>query len=239
MYLSELLHAAGRRWYVLIAGLILTGFLVVLAVRMVPITYDAQSSVLLLPPSISVEETKNPFLDLGGLEVVAGVLTRSLTDSQSVESVAPPSGTAEYTVDKDQQVSGSVLQISATDVTPTGAFSTLSEVVDLATVRLKSLQDTVGAPEASQVRLMVITNNTEAVPNFGSLVRLVIVVTAAGLIATLLLALFVDAVARRRRFLTASRSLDPTEQAPESDEAKSLGAGSPTAAVSAFRVDSQ
>lgn len=215
MYLSELLHSAGRRWYVLVAGLILTAGFVILALRFIPVGYDVKSSVLLLPPQVSVEKSGNPFLSLGGLEVVAGVLTRSLTDTESVETVAPIDGTSSYTVDKDSRVSGSVLEITASDVTEAGAFSTLSAVVDLASDRLAALQVEAGATPASQVTLMVVTDNTVAKPDIASLARVLIVVVAAGLILTLFLAIFVDSIARRRAAITVARSRDGLPVLPD------------------------
>lgn len=203
MYLAELLHAAARRWYVLVAGLLLTAGVIVLALRLIPITYDVKSSILLLPPQISVEETGgNPFLALGGLEVVAGVLGKSLTDSDTVESIAPTDGTAEYTIQQDASVDGSVLEVTASDQTADGAFNTLDAVLALATERLETLQETVAATDDSHVRLMVITNNTVAVPNSAALGRILIVLTAAGLVLTFLLAVSVDAVVRRRQART-------------------------------------
>lgn len=215
MYLSELLRSAGRRWYVLVAGLLLTAGFVILALRFIPVGYDVRSSILLLPPQISVEESGNPFLSLGGLEVVAGVLTRSLTDTESVEMVAPAEGSATYTVEKDLQVSGSVLTVTASDTTEAGAFTTLNAVVDLASDRLMALQNDAGATPESQVQLMVITDNTDAKLDVASLARALIVVVAAGVVLTLLLAIFVDAVARRRRTITIERPLDELALLPD------------------------
>lgn len=216
MYLAELLHAAGRRWYVLVAGLLLTAGVIVLALRLIPITYDVKSSVLLLPPQISVEETGgNPFLALGGLEVVAGVLSKSLTDSDTVESIAPSDGTAEYTIQQDASVDGSVLEVTVSDRTADGAFDTLDAVLATATERLDTLQDTVAASDDSHVRMMVITNNTVAVPNSAALGRTLIVLTAACLVLTLLLAVFVDAAVRRRHAVTAARSPASSDGAHE------------------------
>lgn len=199
MDLAELLRAVGRRWYVLILGLLLVAGSVVLTLRYVPLTYDARTSILLLPPNSSTEEDWNPFLDLGGLDLVAGVLGKSLTDSDSVQSIVPPGSTAEYTVQLDASVSGSVLEIAASGVDPESTFSTLDAVVDLATTRLDDLQASAGAPQSTHVQLMVITNNTVAQPNAGTLLRTLIVVIGGGLAATLLLTVAIDSAIRRRR----------------------------------------
>ena len=123
MDLSELLNAIGRRWYVLVSGVILTAGLVYLALQYVPVTYDVKSSILLLPPRSTLKETDgNPFLGLGGLDIVAGVLAKSLTDSESESSIVPAGAKAKYTVQEDASVSGSVLEVAASDETAGGAF---------------------------------------------------------------------------------------------------------------------
>ena len=215
MDLSQILHALGRRWYVLIAGLLVTAGFVVLALRFVPLTYDVKTSILLLPPTSSVTQTGNPFLNLGGLDVVAGVLGRSVTDSESTQAIIPPGSKAKYTVQQDASVSGSVLQVQASDTTPAGAFRVLNAVVVLATAKLTSLQDEVNAKPSDQVRLLVITNNTVATPDYASLIRLLILVVAVGIVLTLFAAVLIDAVVRRRRSRRRERRGPPGEEAQQ------------------------
>jgi hypothetical protein len=202
----EVLRSAGRRWYVLVAGLLLTGGLAILVLRFVPLTYDAKASVLLLPPANVVTDGGNPFLNLGGLDVVAGVLSKSLTDTSSVNSIIPKSSHAKYTVEPDPTVSGSVLLVTATDRSSDGAFAVLDQVLALAKTRLQTLQNSVDAKGGTQVRMMVITNNTVADPNTSTLVRTLIVVVAVGLVLTALLAVSIDALARRRSSRKAARN---------------------------------
>jgi hypothetical protein len=206
----ELIRAVGRRWYVVVAGLILTGGLVAamtgglvvagLDALLVPVMYEAKASMLLLPPTKTVTETTgNPFLNLGGLDVVSGVLSLSLTDSQTVSSLVPPRSKTTYTVTQDGSVSGSVLNVSVTAVSPREALATLTSIETLASTRLRTLQDSVDAPLNTQARIMTITDNTRAVPNFAALIRALIAVIAAGVVITFLAAIAVDSIARRRK----------------------------------------
>jgi hypothetical protein len=202
--LVEVFRAVGRRWYVLFAGLLLTAGACVLIFRVVPVTYDITASVLLLPPSVQEDaqgeqQVVNPFLNLGGLDVAAGVLVKALTDSASVEEVIPEGSTTEYTVEKDAGVSGSVLQITVSAESPEVAVETLNQVLDLAEVRLEDLQDQIDAADRSQVRLMVVTDNSIAEPNYSTLIRTLIVVAGGGLALTLLIAVSIDTAVRRRR----------------------------------------
>jgi hypothetical protein len=196
--LSELLRAMGRRWYVVLAGLVIVSGMAYLTLRIIPLTYDVKSSILLLPPTSTLQEGGNPFLNLGGLDVAAGVLAKSLTDSETTRSVVPPGSKAEYTVQKDASVSGSVLEVAVSDTSARGAFRTLNAVLALSDTRMADLQLSAKALPKSEIQLMVITNNNVAKPNYAALTRTLIVVVAAGLAFTFLLAISVDALIRRR-----------------------------------------
>ncbi|MGO4535825.1 hypothetical protein [Leifsonia sp. 2MCAF36] len=211
MGVVELLRAAGRRWYVVVAGLLLTAGLAAAVFRFVPVVYEAKASLLLLPPAKTVTQTTgNPFLSLGGLDVVSGVLSLSLTDTETVRSIVPPRSKTTYTVVQDAAVSGSVLDVQATALTPKQALSTLSSVEKLAGSRLQALQDQVAAPADTQAHIMTITDNSEATANPGSLIRALLAVGAVGIVISFLAAIAVDAAVRRHRQRKASRPERPT-----------------------------
>jgi hypothetical protein len=221
--LVDILRAAGRRWYVLLAGILLTVGVGYLAVRYVPVTYDITSSVLLLPPSVQQDpqgedQVVNPFLNLGGLDVAAGVLVKALTDSASVEEIIPEGSKTEYTVEKDASVSGSVLEVAVNAQSEDEAVETVNQVLELAETRLAELQDEIDASSQSQVRLMVVTDNAVAEPNYGTLIRALIVVAGAGLALTFLLAVSVDALVRRRRAKKAGTTTAATMVTATPDE---------------------
>lgn len=210
MDLAEVMRAIGRRWYVLIAGLIITGGLAYGVYQVVPVTYDVKASILLLPPSVQTDPTGepqvvNPFLNLGGLDVAAGVLAKALTDTASVDLIVPEGSKTEYTVQKDVSVSGSVLEVAVNAESEQVALSTLRALFALAEERLGDLQKSIDAPANTEVRMMVVTDNDVAEPNWGGLIRALIVVGAGGLVLTLLLVISVDALARRRAARKAAR----------------------------------
>ncbi len=203
MDLAEVLRTAGRRWYFLVVGLLITAGLAFAVFTIVPITYDVKASLLLLPPSVVQDPTGepqvvNPFLNLGGLDVAAGVLAKALTDTATVETVIPDGSSAEYTVEKDARVSGSVLEVAVNAQSETEALSMLQTLVDLAESRLNDLQEAIDAPSNTEVRLMVVTDNDVAEPNYSTLLRALIVVVAGGIVLTLLLTVAGDALLRRR-----------------------------------------
>jgi hypothetical protein len=213
MDLVETMRALGRRWYVLLTGMLLTGGLVYGTLNVVPLTYDVQASLLLMPPADSPANNGNPFLNLGGLDVVAGVLTKSLTDESSGAVIAPHGSDAKYEVAVDATVPGSVLAVTATDITPRGALAVLGRVQSLAESKLSDLQADAGSAANDRVHLMVITSNETPTPDYSSLLRPLLVVIAGGIVVSLLCTVAVDALIRSRRLRTAARpkvrTLDP------------------------------
>ncbi|WP_167137886.1 hypothetical protein [Diaminobutyricimonas sp. TR449] len=208
MKLADILRAAGRRWYVLVAGFLATAGLAYGILQIVPITYDLRASFLLIPPPLSTEERDaNPFLHLGGLDIVAGVLAKALNDESTVEEVIPKGDTTEYTVQADGSVPGSVLEIVTVSEEPDVALSVTRDVLARAEVRLAELQDAVDAHPRAEIDMMVITDNTKATPDPSGLVRALIAAIGAGLAITFLLAVSVDALVLRRRDRRSQRSV--------------------------------
>lgn len=240
MDIASIMRALGRRWYVVAVGFLLTAGLAVGVTYLVPLTYDAQASFVLLPPRPAEQQPgnsplhDNPYLRLGGLETMGGVLAKSLSDSTSYLSIIPKGSPAKYVVADDPAVPGAVLQVTGTARSPQRAFAIVDDVIALAKTRLADLQAAVNAPADSQVRMAVITNNTVAEPNTSTVVRTLIVVIGAGLIGTILIALSIDALIRRHRERRALRALDtasdsaPTAQGTPPD-AHSDGPELPTA----------
>jgi capsular polysaccharide biosynthesis protein len=206
MDLVQLFRALGRRWYAVLACLIVIAAGAFFTFRLVPVTYDAKASLLLIPPTKTVVESNgNPFLNLGGLSVVAGVLSLNLTDTTTVEQLAPRSSKATYTVTPDQTIPGSVLDVGVSARTPQQALDIMNSIESLATVRLAQLQDQVNAPLDSQARIMLITDNDKATPNVSSLSRALIVVIAGGIVVTFLFTISLDTLIRRRKERKAAR----------------------------------
>ena len=199
MHLSDLLKGLGRRWYVVALGLLATAALCFGAMRLVPVDYVAQSSVLLLPSSTTIGTGGNPYLALGGLQGVADVLARAMTDDAISAQIAPQGGTAKYTVERDATTNGPMLIIVATDVTRAGALATLDATLAQAPKVLSQLQKSVGAPSDALIGLGTITQDTIAQPVIKSQLRAVILSGVVGLALTVFSANLLDALLIRRR----------------------------------------
>jgi len=205
VYLSDLLRSLGRRWYVVLIGLLATGVLSVGALRLVPVQHVATSSLLLLPPTNTVGAGGNPYLALGGLQAAADVLSRALGDDTVSERIAPVGGPATYTVASDHTTSGPILYIEVTDSTDAGAVATLGEVIDAAPGILRKLQSDVGAPTESLMSVETITRDTISTPQNKSQQRAVILVAVVGLAGTVLGTNLLNSLLVRRSTRAAQR----------------------------------
>ena len=188
-----------RRWYVVLLGLIATAALCALAVQLVPPTHRATSAILLLPPQTAdTEEPDNPFLALSGLDTVAGVLARDISDRATRDAVYEGGAQGSYTVEPDFISGGPVLLITAEGVTPDSALQTRNAVTDRVPQTLAELQVAAGVAESLQIRAKEITRDETAEPVFKNLIRAVLVAAAGGITATFLIVAALDGFLRRR-----------------------------------------
>ena len=197
-----------RRWYVVLLGLVATGALCALAVQLVPPTHRATSAVLLLPPQTAdSEEPDNPFLALGGLDTVAGVLARDITDRATRDAIFDGGAQGGYTVEPDLISGGPVLLITAEAVSPDSALQTRDAVTDRLPRTLAELQVAAGVAESLQIRTKEITRDQTAEPVYNTLIRAVLVAAAGGVTATFLAVAALDGLLRRRADKRSARHL--------------------------------
>jgi hypothetical protein len=165
----------------------------------VPAKYQVTSSVLFLPPqSDTVAQGGNPFLALGGLETIAGVVARTVSDSTVQNQVKAAGGTGDYTVVPDATAGGPVLLVTVEDRTPAAALKTLAVVLKQLPQTLTALQTSSGVPSSSLIRSKEITRDTIAKTVLKPLMRAMIAAVAFGLGLTVLGAALLDSLIRRK-----------------------------------------
>src|SRR5687768_12280847 len=101
MFLRDVVAALARRWYLTLAGLLVTAGLAVVALQLVPPAWESKGSVVLLPPKSAVERGGNPYLQLDGLAPTLDLLVVSLSDQRMQQSIRSLSPSADYTVEAD------------------------------------------------------------------------------------------------------------------------------------------
>ncbi|MRH28169.1 hypothetical protein GH740_02430 [Microbacterium sp. SYP-A9085] len=207
MGIREISGALGRRWYVLIVGVILTLGGAWFVYTASPPDYTARGLVLLLPPAATGEAVgANPFLQLGGLDLTARVLVATYSSTAFADELKSVSPDAEAQLSVDDTTRGGVVAIDVKDHGEKRALDTLAYVTDTVSQRLANLQKDVGVKPADTVRSMELAMDTEAEPDYQTLIRLLVLEIGGGLAAAIIIALAVDSVVERRRHRSAAVS---------------------------------
>lgn len=236
--MRDVLVSLARRWYLTATGILATAALGVAALSLVPPTYEASGSFVLLPPASTVEAGGNPYLQLGGLNQVADIVTRSMMAQSTAESVHDAHPSANYTVAPDPATSGPILVVTAEDRSAAGASATLSAVMALVPQRLAALQRALGYTGQAQITSTVLAKDNEPDAIRKSQIRALIVAIGAGVVLTGLVVALVDGlIERRNRARQRRASLDPTHRPGAPAESQTTSASghqppSPSAAAS-------
>lgn len=196
--LLSMFRALGRRWYVVVVGLLLTAGLVYGAFRATPPEYSARALVLLLPSETQVGEGGNPFLVLGGLEQPAGIVVAYFASAAAADEISDVSPTAEHLVAIDDSTRGPVIVVQVNDTTPEGALAVLDLLSERIPEELQRLQTDVSVPDEAIITSMTLTRDEEATEDRSGTVRVVIAAAAVGLVGTIFGAIALDGALLRR-----------------------------------------
>lgn len=203
MGIQEIFGAMGRRWYVVVVGVLVTLGAGWQIYQSTPPEYTARSLVLFLPPvgdtTAPEAEGANPFLELAGLDLTARVVIATYSSTAFEEELAEVSEYAEVEVNIDDSTRGGIVAVTVKDRGEARTLSTLEYVTASVSERLVSLQQEVGVAEVDAVRSMPLAADTEATRDFQSLIRLLVIVVGGGLGLTFVLALVLDVVLVRRQ----------------------------------------
>lgn len=202
----EVLRALGRRWYVVVAGLLVTGALSYGALATSPPEYHARGLVLLLPSQTAVGKGGNPFLQLSGLEQPAGILVASFSSAPARAEVAERSPTADYTIGIDDSTRGPVIAVDVTAASAKETLDTLNHLVTRIPQELDRLQTQVKAPSGADIGSMALTVDTKADVSRAGTIRMVIAALVAGLVATGAAGYAIDALIQRKRLRSSGDS---------------------------------
>lgn len=199
MYLRDLKASLVRRWYLVLVGLLITGALGFATLRLVPPSYEANASDVLLPPRSSVAEDGNPFLYLGGLSQALDVLTRSLQSDASQRAVIDAHPSVTYTAAPDRTTTGPILLITTEASTSEAAMAGLQSVLGLVEPTLTKLQDDLSVPAESRITVMQLAIDEQPTAVRKDQTRALLAVVAIGLVGTILLIGLIDGLLLTRR----------------------------------------
>ena len=199
MYLRDLKASLLRRWYLVLGGLLLTAGICTAAYQLVPATYQAQASVVMLPPNSSVSKGGNPYLYLGGLGQALDVLTRALQADSAQRPITDAHPDSTYTALPDTTTTGPILLVTVDGPTPGETLATLHAVLASVPPALVSLQDGLGVAANSRITSMNLAADEQPTKIQKDQTRALLAAAAVGLVATVLLTGVIDGLLTSRK----------------------------------------
>ncbi len=199
MFLTDLKSSLLRRWYFVIAGLLITVGLALTAFYLIPPKYEIRASVVLLPPPTTVGSNGNPYMLLGGLNQAVDVLTHSLNSDASQRPILAAHVGASFAANPDPTTSGPIVSIAVDGESTESAISTMDAVMRAVPEELTRLQEQLSVSKQSRISVMTISLDQEPVPLTKTRTRGVLAVVAVGLAATVLICGLLDGLMLTRR----------------------------------------
>jgi len=197
----DVMMVIARRWYVVLAGLLVTAVAAAGAFAAAPVTYHANSSLLLLTKSTvsGVKTPSNPFLGFGTALAATGQVLGQIVESAPVQDKLLRRGaTGAYRVVFASSGEAPLLEVEVTAPTADEAVRTLAVVDEETAAQLVTIQAEAGAPKGSEITLRTVTEDSVATLDRGDKVRALAAAGALGLFLSLILVFALEGVARGR-----------------------------------------
>jgi uncharacterized protein involved in exopolysaccharide biosynthesis len=236
MNLRDLLRGLARRWYVMVAGLLVTAAACVGLYTTVPLEHTASANVILLPPQTVYGEDGNPFLYLGGLSQAVDVLTRTLNAEEIRGVIEDDNPDVEFEIGADSSSTGPIVLITAKSADAAAAIEAMYDVLDATPGALESIQYGLSVPPNSLITVETLAADSKAETDEKNRLQAVIAAAAAGTVVSLLLTAFVDArlLARSAR-RSAAANTATSAAAKRNPEGPHLPSGAPTGSTESLR----
>lgn len=214
---ADVLWRLRRRWYIAIPGLLLAVAAAAGVWNAVGPQYERTGTQMLLPgPASLPEDATNPFLFLGGLSVPADVIVQSVSGENVLGAVLDRFPGAEVVVDRGVG-SAPVVRITVTTNDDESAEELLALMMDRTVATLEGIQTSENIADADRMSLITLAVDTESTLRQRTRTVAAAAVGVGVAVVALVLAAFVDGLAKRRRHgvKAAERSGDgPHREAP-------------------------
>lgn len=218
--LVEVVRTVLRRWYVVVAGLLLTGVLGYVAYTSTPPVYEASGTVLLLPPEdqVSGEGIQNPFLQLNNLDVPTSLVVARLNGDEVREQIVAEQPNALYEVSTDPTMRGPVVLVQVSAQSAKATIDTLELVLAAAPQALADLQRQQDVPKGDSITSMQLAADLDATPVTRATTRALVAAVAVGLAITAGATAGIDALARRLGAAKRRREAEAAAEAQAEEE---------------------
>ncbi|MCC4908025.1 hypothetical protein [Microbacterium sp. cx-59] len=197
MKLADVIGALRRRWYVLLAGVLVAAGVSSFLWSTVPPEYERTGTQLLLPGLATIPEHANPYLFVGGLYQIADVVVRAIGPDDIAEATRDYPG-ADVVVGRDQ-AAGAVLVVTVTASSDADAGAVLDTMLGITGRTLDELQNEQRIPADERVVITPLTAADESTVIQKTRLTVTALAGAAVLLLALGIAVVLDGIVRARR----------------------------------------
>lgn len=215
--LAEIFRVMRRRWYVLLPGLLLTAGLTVAVALVVPVTYQSQSTVVLLnSQKATVAYDGNPFLSTQtSLTGMADGLARNLNSDVSVRELKSRGATGTFEAKLADNAQGPLMWLTVTGTDKAAVLASDRILTTYAKDRLEQFQQQQSVAPKAMIRMTTIVPPQNPVAQTKTRLEYMIMAGVLGLVLSLIAVFYVEA---RRRSRVPAQPEEPAQQdtTPES-----------------------
>lgn len=208
MDLAEIFRVMRRRWYVLLPGLLLAAGLTVAVALSVPVTYQSQSTVVLLnSQKATVAYDGNPFLSTQtSLTGMADSLARNLNSDGSLRELKSRGASGTFEAKLADNAQGPLMWLTVTGTDQAGVLASDRILTAYAKERLEQFQKQQAVDPKAMIRMTTIVPPQNPVAQTKTRLEYMVMAGGLGLVLTLVAVFFVEA---RRRSRTPERDEEP------------------------------
>lgn len=194
MNLATFIRGVARRWYVVAAGLLLTAVACFLVYGHVGVTYQRDSTEVLIPGTVSYPKGDNPYLYIGNLSQACDVLVGALGAENVQDPITKRYPGTTITVARDQSTSGPMVSITVTAPSNDFAAGALRAIDAQIAPTLASIQSKADVPPDALMKVIPVTADTASQASKKTRLELTGLVGAVGLVVSLLAAALLDSL---------------------------------------------
>jgi hypothetical protein len=229
MDLAEICRVMGRRWYVLLPGLLVTAALTVGAFVTVPVTYRSQSTVALLNSQRATAAFDgNPFLSTqASLTGMADMLARNLNSDDSLADLRAQGATGAPAAKIADNAQGPLVWLTVSGSDRDAVLASDKLLTAYAAKRLEQLQQDQSVTSQARIRMVTIVPPQNPVAETKTRLEYLVLAGLAGIVVSMVATFYVEARLRRPAGGGRPQPPGPDEALKADTEAGGTSAGGP------------
>ncbi|WP_234443009.1 chain length determinant protein [Streptomyces cellulosae] len=203
-----------RRWYVLLPGLLLAAGLMVAVAVVVPITYQSQSTVVLLnSQKATVAYDGNPFLSTQtSLTGMADSLARNLNSDGSVRELKSRGAKGTFEAKLADNAQGPLMWLTVTGTDKAAVLKSDRVLTEYAKERLDQFQKEQSVAPKAMIRMQTVVPPQNPVAQTKTRLEYMIMVGGLGLVLSMTTAFYAEARKRSRKPEPEARGTEPEKE---------------------------